>query len=340
MDRDKMMTIKDIAKLAGVSTATVSRVLNGQSGVNPEKQEAILRIVKEYDYKPNLLAKGFQSQKTYIIGVVIADISNPFYGEVMKGIEEIALSHNYTPAFFNTDYSIEKERRVLDFLRNGRVDGLIASVSNRVVDEISSLADSHYPLVLLGHMHNNVNCPKVGCNNVSSAYSATEYLIKKGHRKIIHVAGHRETKTGIQRLEGYKSAMQNYDIPILPENIIYTDYFESDAYKKMQMRLKLNRDFTAVFVANDYLAAGCYKAILETGLKIPEDVSVIGHDDIETAKLLTPGLTTMAQQKRKVGILAAQNLFKLLNKEPTRDEALIVPTSLLERDSVYDLTKK
>ena len=133
------MTIKEIAKLAGVSTATVSRALNGQPGVLPEKQQYILQLAKDLNYQPNVLAKGLSSKKSYTLGVAISDITNPFYGEIVRGIEEIATPHDYTTVLFSTDYDIDKERRALNFLQSGRIDGLIASVSNYVVDECVSL---------------------------------------------------------------------------------------------------------------------------------------------------------------------------------------------------------
>ena len=331
------MTIKELAQLAGVSTATVSRALNGGAGVNPETQRKILKLAKELDYQPNILAKGLSSQKTYTIGVLVADITNPFYAEVMRGIEDIAIPYNYTPVFFNTDYDVEKERRALAFLRNGRIDGLIASVSNRVVDECASLANSDCALVMLGHMMEEVKCQKVGCNNYSSAYTITEYLIKAGHRNIVHVAGHKETKTGIQRLQGFRAALDNYDIPVNPGWVLTTDYFSVSAYQKMRELLKKDRSVTAVFAANDYMAAGCYRAIYEAGLRIPQDISVVGHDDIETATTLYPGLTTMHQQTRKIGRIAARSLFSTMEKGKTVEDIIVVPTSLVERDSVKTL---
>lgn len=331
------MTIKELAKLAGVSTATVSRAMNGVPGVNPDKQKRILELAAELDYRPNLIAKGFSTQKTFTIGVCVGDIINPFFAEVMKGIEEVAEPYNYTVVFFNTNYDVKKERRALDFLKDGRIDGLIASVSMKVIDECISLADMNRPFVVLGHLNNVANCAKVGCNNFSSAYTITEYLIKAGHRKIAHVAGHRETKTGQQRREGFCSAMENYDLVVDPQWIIGTNYLPGDAYTKVKTFLEKDPDITAVFVANDYMVAGVYRAILEQGLRIPEDISVVGHDDIETSVNLYPGLTTMRQQMRKVGRTAGQNLFEAIERGRNVEKTIIIPTSLVERDSVKKL---
>jgi len=334
------MTIKELAKIAGVSTATVSRALNDGSGINPETQKKILELAKELNYHPNILAKGLSSQKIFTIGILIPDVTNPFYGDILRGIEDIATAYNYTCVLFNTDYDAERERKALDLFRIGRFDGLIASISNRVIDECVNLSNMNYPLVLLGHVIDEVKCPKIGCNNFSSAYTITEYLIKAGHRNIAHIGGHKETKTGIQRLQGYRRALENYDIPVNPDWYISTDYLSHSAYEKTLELLKKEKDITAIFAANDSMAAGCYRAIFELGLKIPDDISVVGHDDTETAMLLQPSLTTMRQEKRKIGRLAAQNLFSSISKGKNSEDIIIVPTILIERNSVKDINAR
>ena len=331
------MTIKEIAKLAGVSTATVSRALNNGDGVSENTKKKILELVEKVDYQPNVLAKGLSEQKTYTIGIAIPDISNIFYADVLKGIEDIAEIYNYTVVFFNTEYNSAKERKVLEFLNNGRIDGLLGYMSNRVIDECQNVVNRKKPLVLMGHFIDEVECPQVGCNNISSAYEITEYLIKKGHRKIAHIAGSWETKTGIQRLQGYKKALENYGIPIDTDCIIETDYTNAGAYPKILEFLKGDKKVTAMFAANDAVAAACYQAIYDLGLRIPEDISVVGHDDVETAILLRPNLTTMQQQKRKIGRSAANKLFAIIEQKSMVKDVEIIPTTLIERESVAAL---
>ena len=328
------MTIKELADLAGVSTATVSRALNNSPGISEKTRKRILDIAEKMDYQPNVIAKGFSKQKSYTIGIAIHDISNNFYSEVLKGAEEVANTHNYTVVFFNTEYNPEKERKVLEFLKSGRIDGLLGYMSNRVLDECIDIARRKKPFILMGHFFDEVDCPQVGCNNISSAYEITEYLIKRGHKKIAHVAGSRDTKTGMQRLLGYQRAMENYNLPIDDNWIIETDYTNEGAYPKVLDFLKKNQDITAIFAANDALAAACYHAIYDLNLSIPEDISVVGHDDIEAASLLHPQLTTMQQQKRKIGRIAANKLFSIINNHEMKKDIVIVPTSLIERNSV------
>ncbi|GAP39568.1 LacI family DNA-binding transcriptional regulator [Flexilinea flocculi] len=336
------MKINDIAKLAGVSTATVSRVLNNKNCVDPNTRDKILKIVNDHNFQPNMIAKGLASQKTYTIGVAIPDIVNPFYPEVFRGIEDISSVYGYMTIYLNTDYDVMTERKALSLLRNGRVDGLIVALSNRVIDECIAMVSMQYPIVMFGQLMDEVKCPKVGCNNFSSAYTITEYLINSGHKKIAHIAGHKETYTGIQRINGYLSAMENYRLRVEPEWIVSTNYFKNDAYIKTKELIDNKVDITAIFAANDSMVVGCYKAILEAGLKIPDDISFVGHDDIELATILQPALTTMRQEKRKIGNIAAHQLFSAIenqaNNKKIEENIVIVPTTLIERDSVKKLS--
>lgn len=334
------MTIKELAKLAGVSTATVSRALNNATGISDETRKRINDLARNLNYQPNLLAKGLTSQRTYTIAVLVPDIANPFYADIIRGIEDIALSYEYTLVLFNTDYDEKKERRALELFKSGRFDGLITSVSNRVIDECITLAKLNYAMVMLGHVIDEVKCTKIGCNNFSSAYSITEYLIKAGHKKIAHIAGHKETKTGIQRLQGYRRALETYGLVINPDLIVDTDYFAHSAYEKTLELLRRENNITAIFAANDAMAAGCYKAIRELDFRIPNDISVVGHDDTEIATLVYPNLTTMRQERQKIGELAAQNLFSVMLKKENNENVIIVPTTLVERDSVLIIGKK
>ena len=328
------MTIREIAKLAGVSTASVSRAINNETGISENTRKRILEIVTKVDYQPNILAKGLSQQKTYTIGIAIPDMSNVFYADVLKGVEDIAELYNYTVMYFNTYYNSEKERKVLEFLNNERVDGLLGYMSNHVIDECVNTVHRKRPFVLLGQVMDEVECPQIGCNNISSAYEINEYLIKKGHKKIAHLAGSWETKTGIQRLQGYKKAMENYGLPIEDGWVIETDYTNADAYPKIYDFLSKTSDVTAIFAANDAMAAACYQAIYDMGLKIPEDISVVGHDDTETARLLYPNLTTMRQEKQKIGRTATNKLFGIMENRIFAKEVVTIPTKLIERDSV------
>lgn len=335
MADDIKVTIKDIANMAGVSTATVSRILNGKSVVKDSTKQRVQEIMQDLNYHPNAVARSLQVERIFTIGIVIPDIANTYHSEVFRGVEEVARAEGYSTLIYNTDYEVEKERDALHLLRSKKVDGLILQVSNRVTDECKSLVEMGYPIVLLGQFLEGVACPKVGCNNFSSAYTMTEYLIKAGHTAIAHVGGHRETCTGVQRMQGYMSAMENYGLTVRPEWNLHTNYSLSDAYDQTKKMLEQAELPTAIFAANDSIAVGCYQAIWEKGLRIPEDISLAGHDDMSFATILRPKLTTMRQKKREIGRIAARKLLASLHMEkPLGTDIVIVPTELVERDSV------
>ncbi len=334
------VTIKDIARLADVSIATVSRTLNMKEDVRSETRDRILAIAKELNYQPNMMAKGLMSKHVYSIGIIIPDITNTYFAEIFRGVEEIASAEGYLSVFYNTDYNVENERNALTLLKAGRVDGLIMQMSNRVTDECKSMAAMGYPIVLLGQFLEGVQCPMVGCNNFASAYNMVEYLIRCGHRDIAHVGGHRETRTGIQRMQGYQSAMDNYGIPVRPQWSVATNYGLEDAYDQTMAMLSHDPLPTAIFAANDSIAAGCYRAIWDRGLRVPDDISLAGHDDTSIASIMRPHLTTMRQQKREIGRIAARKLITGIRLgKPMQTDIVIVPTELVERESVRNLSK-
>ncbi len=331
----KSFTIKDLAKIAGVSTATVSRALSGKCDINEQTRERILQLAADYHFTPNAIGRGLSLQKTFTLGVVIPDITSSYFPEVFRGVEDVASENGYSIVYLNTDYKIEKERESLMMLKTGRVDGLIALYSNRIIDECRAMVDMGYPIVLIGNALESVICPCIACNNLASAYTIVEYLIHMGHKKIAHISGNRDTKTGILRIQGYMSALENYGIPVRPEWNLATHYFKEEAYLTMKQILNSSELPTAVFAANDTMAIGCYNAIYEAGLKIPDDISIVGHDDIEVAAVLSPPLTTMRQQKREIGRIAAR---KILDYSAQGDNDItILPTELVERKSVKKL---
>lgn len=267
---------------------------------------------------------------------MVPDIMNMYYPEVFRGVEDVGNEQNYSVIYINTDYKIEKEREALQRLKDGRVDGLIMSLSNKATDECRAMVDMGYPIVMIGNVLENIECPSIACNNFTSAYTIVEYLIKRGHTKIAHISGKRDTKTGALRMEGYLDALKNYGIPLNEEWNMATQYFQEDGYNTMKKLLKRAQIPTAVFAANDTMAIGCYNAIYEAGLRIPEDISIVGHDDIAVSALIYPPLTTMRQQKREIGRTAARKLLSY-NKENHKKDIVILPTKLIERKSVKNI---
>ncbi|MGM0499227.1 MAG: LacI family DNA-binding transcriptional regulator [Bacillota bacterium] len=328
------VTIKDIAKEADVSITTVSRVLNDKPDVGDDTRAKILKIIEEMNYNPNSVARGLVMQKTHTIGLIIPDISNPFFPQIVRAVEDKAQELGYSVIFFNTDNHLERERKAVELFKSKQVDGLIVSLSLGNEEILKNLKAANYPVVQIDRSVLDHSYPLVSIDNQKSAYKMVEYLLKKGHKKIAHISGDLNTTTARERLSGYKKALKNYKVEINEDYIIEGDYTQDSAYQAMQNLLKLEVRPTAVFAANDLSAAGVYKAVFAADLKIPEDIAVAGHDDINLASLLKPELTTMRQPKYKMGERAVTVLLEMINSENAKIEDQILNTDLIIRESV------
>ena len=328
------VTIKDIAKKADVSVTTVSRVLNNKPDVGDDTRARILRLIEDMNYNPNSVARGLVMQKTHTIGLIIPDISNPFFPQIARAIEDKAQEHGYSVIFFNTDNHLEREKKAVELFKSKQVDGLIVSLSLGNEEILKELKASNYPVVQIDRSVLNNSYPLVSIDNKNSAYQIVEYMLKKGYRKIAHISGDLNTTTARERLEGYKKAISDYGIEINEDYIIEGDYTQHSGFEAVKKLLKLKDRPTAVFAANDLSAAGVYKALFAADLKIPEDMAVAGHDDIGIASLLRPELTTMRQPKYSLGERAVSVLLKMINNSGTECEDQILKTNLIIRESV------
>jgi len=328
------VTIKDIAKEADVSITTVSRVLNNKPDVGDDTRAKILKIIEKMNYNPNSVARGLVMQKTHTIGLIIPDISNPFFPQIVRAVEDKAQELGYSVILFNTDNHLERERKAVELFKSKQIDGLIVSLSLGNEEILKNLKASNYPVVQIDRSVLDHIYPLVSIDNIKSAYQMVEYLIKKGHKKIAHLSGDLNTTTARERLSGYKKALKDYKIEIKKDYIIEGDYTQDSAYKATKKLLGLKSPPTAVFAANDLSAAGVYKALFEADLKIPADMAVAGHDDINLASLLKPELTTMRQPKYEMGERAVSVLLKMIDDEDAEIEDQILNTDLIIRESV------
>lgn len=328
------VTIKDIAREAGVSVTTVSRVLNNKADVSDKTREKVLKIIDRLNYNPNSIARGLVMNKTYTIGLIVPDISNAFFAEIAKAIEDELREYGYSVIFCNTDNDKDREKESIDLLRSKQVDGLIGAFSHDSKDEVLALGKAGFPIVQIDRLVDDSQIPSVIIDNILSGYEATEYLIKKGHRRIAHITGALDTNTGICRAEGYRKALQEYGIEIDEELVMEGDFSQESGYLAMKEILERNKDLTAVFAGNDMMALGAYRAIYAAGLKIPEDISIIGHDDFTLASLVSPALTTMQQPIYKIGKVAASLLIDIIKGKKNKEGLIVVNTSLIERSSV------
>ena len=311
-----MATIKDIAKKAGVTPSVVSRALNQKYGVKETTRQLIFKIAEEFHYYPNAAARSLVTRKTDSIGISMADISQPYYSQIIKGLEYVASQTGYTLLFSNSFESLEHEDIFRKMVSAERVDGLIIFGSN-IKDKtfISFLSKRSFPFVLV---ERNFFDPRINCiwiDNIQGSYLATKYLIKRGHRRIGHISGNLDFQVALDRLEGYKKALYEHHLPFSEEMVAHGKFLWQDGYTAMKELLCYKPQCTAVFVANDTMAYGALQALHESRIKIPDDFAIIGYDDLEFSTLTNPPLTTVRQPRYEMGLKAMETLIKILHME-------------------------
>lgn len=328
-----MVTIKDIAKEAKVSTTTVSRVLNNKPDVSENTRKKIKKVIEKLNYNPNSIARSLVLKKSNTIGLIIPDISNPFFPEVSKAIEKEFKKFGYHIIFCNTGNTVEGEKEALKTIKSRQVDGIVLSLSRSNESELLQLKELNFPVVQIDRIVSD-KIPSITIDNIESAYKATNYLIELGHQKIAHITGDLATHTAKDRLNGFKKALQEHGL--LKENqkfILEADYTKSSGKRMMDKLLRYSQKPTAVFIANDIMAIGAYSSIKDHQLQVPEDISIIGHDDIEIASIMTPTLTTMKQPQYEIGKLAVEKLINLIKDKDINNKGVKLKTKLLKRDS-------
>lgn len=330
-----MVTIKDLARELNLSVTTISRVLNNKPDVSEETKKRVKQAIERMGYNPNTVARGLVLKKTNSIGLIIPDINNPFFPEIIKGVERTAKKLGYSLILCNTDNDKNEEKESIALLRSKQVDGIILSLSRNNKEVLKELEKMNFPVVQIDRRIKDSIYPAVTIDNKKSAYIATEYLIKHGHRKIAHITGDLQTDTALDRLEGFKTALHNYDLPCREEWILEGDYSKESGRELMEKIIKLKDRPTALFFANDLMAFGAYETIYKHNLRIPEDFSIVGHDNLEITSFVRPGLTTMDQPKYRLGQIAAEKLIAMIEKKNNNTfENVILKNAIIVRDSI------
>ncbi|OMP66987.1 LacI family DNA-binding transcriptional regulator [Domibacillus epiphyticus] len=327
-----MVSIKDVAQKANVSTATVSRVISKPEAVKEETSKKVLKAIQELNYQPNVLARQLRRLETKTILVIVPDITNTFFSKVLRGIESVAVSNGYKVILGDAGNDVEREEEYLNVLRQKQADGIVmltARMETGVIEKFSV----DYPLVLACEYIEGSTIPTVSIDNVSSARKATEYLIALGHEKIGTITGPLNVVLGKDRLKGYTQAMARHNLSVEPFLVQEGTFTFDSGYNMMMKFLALSNPPTAVFAANDEMAFGAVKAVKSRGLRVPEDVSVIGFDDIEFSAIFEPPLTTISQPTFEIGTKAMELLLKLMNEDEITRNQYILEDSLIERDS-------
>ncbi|TKJ47524.1 LacI family transcriptional regulator [Candidatus Aerophobetes bacterium Ae_b3a] len=329
------VTLRDIAKKADVSATTVSRALNNKPDVSSKTKDKILRIAKNLGYTSNLLAKSLRSRKSKTIGVVLTDISNPFFAAIAKGIESAAHKRGYSIILCNTDEKYEKEEEALQVLVEKRVDGLLITPVQKEYQDILRIKERRIPLVSIARHFDTIETDSVVSDDVLGGFLATEYLIKKGHKRILYISGPLHVSSASERLKGYKRALKKYKIPFKEKLVRGYTAKMGKAYTLTRRILKEKLDFTAIFTFSDFLALGVMKAIREEKLKIPDDVAIVGYDDIEFASALEIPLTTVHMPKYRLGTEGTNMLIDEIEGRSThrKPQKLVFKPELIARKS-------
>ncbi|MBN2008877.1 LacI family DNA-binding transcriptional regulator [candidate division KSB1 bacterium] len=331
------VTIYDVAKRAGVGIGTVSRVINESPQITAATKTKVLKAIKDLNYQPHALAQGLARKKTQMIAIVVPFFTGYFFNELLRGIQQEIFKYQYNLVLYNIDEGEQIDELLKKALRERRVDGALL-ISHQISDKIANkIKISSLPFVLVDSYHPSLD--SIVVENKQGAFEATRHLIQLGHKKIGMIDGQLKSSPAKIRLEGFKQALLEYNIPFKKEYLVISDYitgqhgFNREAgYHAMKQLLKLAPNHpTAVFVSSDIQAVGAIKAIDETGLKIPQDIAIVGFDDIEIAEFL--GLTTMRQPMLEMGKLAVQRLISKISNTASKDFKISFSTKLVIRNS-------
>jgi len=336
------VTIYDVAKRANVSIATVSRVLNNNPLVSEKTRERVLKAIEELNYSPNVIASALTKKSTKTLGIVVPDISNPFFAELARGVEDACNDFGFTLIICNTDNSIDKEVSYIKLLKQKSIDGYIISTAYYNDEIVMKMIKSKVPLVLLGRDLECEGCifDAIVSDNEKGGYLATKYLIDLGHKRIACLLGPPRVKVSLEREKGYLRAMNEANLKVCPELVGYGDFKVDFGYKKALEMLTGRIKPTAFFAANDLTAVGVIKAAKFLGLKVPQDISVVGYDNTMLAELVDPPLTTISQQMKKMGYLAAEMLIKRIRGERTPGDKVVFDVNLIVRKSTGKLNQE
>lgn len=328
------VTIKEVAKESNVSFSTVSRVIRNAKNVHPETRKKVLRAIKKLNYHVNAGARGMVKRETKTIGVCISDISNPFYPPLVRGVENTINKFHYNLLLCNTDEDAEKEEVYLKLMLEKRVDGLIIAPTGQGISYLKEFVKRNIPVVFIDRKIESIPADTVCTDNIQGAFSAVEHLIKLGHKRVAMIAGLKDITTTQERIQGYLKALKAY-------NLEANDSLIAEGYSKIEGGMtatealfKLNSPPTAIFSSNNLMTLGALVFLKKLGKNVPQDVAIIGFDDLEWAEALDPPLTVVSQPTYTIGTTAAQLLIqRLLREGPIKKQNIVLKPELIIRRS-------
>ena len=329
-----MVSIKDVAQYAGVSTMTVSRVVNKTGYVSVKTKERVLAVISEIGYKVNQTAVGLRTGKTNSIGVIISDITNPFFAFILKGIDHVCSKNNYDTILFNTGEDAEKELRYIDLLKQKSVRGIIIS---SCISDYKKDKDVFADLtpIFFNRLPTGIDADAVINDNTMDGYLAAEYLIKTGHRRIAFINGNPEMSTFKERYLGFQNAMKKHKIPVYEELIVSGDYSIEGGYRSTEKIFSASILPDAILPTNNFMTQGMYNYLKAHNINVPEDISVVGHGDFDWCSLVDPPLTVLEHRKFEMGKRATELLFERLQMNTSNSyKKVILEPKFVIRHSV------
>jgi LacI family transcriptional regulator len=328
-----MPTIQDVARLARVSPITVSRVLNNSGYASKETRARVEAAVVELGYVPNTLARGLRSKRTNTLALVMTDITNPYFTLIARGVEDTASNSGYTVIFCNTDESETEETKYLNILVQKQVDGILLVPACSNPHSLKFLRANEIPFVLIDRLVPGTHADLVRSDSEQGAYNLTRHLIELGHKRIVTITGPREVSTSLDRASGYRRAMQEAGLAELIQ-VYYGPFTQDSGYELTHKALALHPSPTAFFGGNNFISIGIFKALRDASLSVPEDMSVVGFDDLPASLLINPFLTVAAQPAYQMGSQATELLLKrITGKLPKTSQKIILPTEMIVRRS-------
>lgn len=328
-------TINDVAKLAGVSTTTVSHIINGTRYVSDELKTRVENAIDQLGYRPNSLARGLRRGESKTIGLIVPDNSNPFFAEILRAIENIGHENDYSVILCNSDGDLEKEISYTELLYAKQVDGIVFITTNNSVEHLQKQSGNGIPFVIVDrdlHLKDN---DVILVDNFKGGYEATRYLLNLGHKKIACITGPSRLTPSADRVAGFQKAMDDAEVQVNANYLVTGDFQVEGGEAAMGKILALPERPTAVFACNDMMALGAMRAIRKAALSVPADISLVGFDDIVLTSVVSPALTTVAQPIDEIARSAVEFLIeRMQNRESTQEaKKVVLPTKLVIRES-------
>jgi LacI family transcriptional regulator len=328
-----MPTIRDVAALAGVSATTVSHVLNGTRRVEPATVDRVQAAIEQLNYRPNALAASMRGGSTRTVGIVVPDIANPFFADLGRAVEDATFERGYSAFLCNSDGDEAKEALYLDTLLRRQVDGVLLVSAGGSADQLRGILDNGPPVVIVDRELEGLAASQVMVDNQLGGRLAAEYLTDLGHQHIGVIAGPPSVRPSARRLDGLREALAEVGVEIPPERVVRSDYRSAGGKAAITELLTRDARITALFAENDLMAIGAMGAAQAAGLRVPEDLTIIGFDDIRFSEMVTPALTTVAQPVTEIATTAIELLFERLLDASAPPRQVVLPVSLIVRAS-------